>query len=499
MITKQQYLAYVQQGFNRIPLVKQCVADLDTPLSIYLKLANTRNTFLLESVVDGDRSGRYSYIGLPTNTVLQVFENRTQVIQGSGQAQQIIQTHVGNPLDFLESFYATFNVAPIDNLPRFFGGLVGYFGYDSVRYIEPILASGLKQNDLGVPDILLMQTDRFVVIDNLKSSVQIIVLSDPSQLNAYEHGCDMIDEIVHQLRQPIHYPTEQQSTQTQQDIVRSLTQSEFIQRVDQAKRYIAAGDVMQVVLGQRVQKSFPYDALSLYRALRSVNPSPYLFYYHFGDFQVVGSSPEILVRQDYQAEGSTKVTLRPIAGTRPRGINVQQDQCYAQELLADPKEIAEHIMLIDLARNDLGRIAQVGSVQLTEKMVIERYSHVMHIVSNVQANLLPSLSAMNVFKATFPAGTLSGAPKIRAMQIVDELEPTKRGIYGGACGYLSYNGNMDLAIAIRTGVVKNNMLYVQAGAGIVADSNPESEWQETENKARAVLKAAELVEQQNAL
>lgn len=495
MITQEEFLDYANQGFNRIPLVKRCVSDLDTPLSIYLKLANVRNTFLLESVVDGDRSGRYSYIGLPSDIVVEVFDQQTQLIQGCDQNKQVIETFNGNPLDFIESYHAKFKVAPIENIPRFFGGLVGYFGYDSVRYMEPILASSAKPNDLNMPDILLMQTDRFVVIDNVKGSVEIILLSNPFEDYAYQKGCQALNDITHQLRQPLSYPLDKACQS--KPVSRSVSKQDYLKMVNRAKQYIADGDVMQVVLGQRLEKPFPYDALSLYRALRSINPSPYLFYYHFGDFQVVGSSPEILVRQDHRADEPTQVTLRPIAGTRPRGKTDSQDHQFAQDLLADPKEIAEHVMLIDLARNDLGRIAEIGSVQVTEKMVIERYSHVMHIVSNVQASLVSGLSAIDVLKATFPAGTLSGAPKVRAMQIIDELEPTKRGVYGGACGYLSYNDNMDVAIAIRTGVVKDQTLYVQAGAGVVADSNPESEWQETENKARAVIKAAEIVEQES--
>lgn len=493
MITPEQFQELVDQGYNRIPLVSQCYADLDTPLSVYLKLANQQNTFLLESVVGGERSGRYSFIGLPSDVVVEVIEKTSRVFKGRGQSQHLLHEDHGDPLVFIEEFHQQFKVPQIPDMPRFFGGLAGYFGYDSVRYMEPKLETGRKPDDLGIPDILLMLTDRMAIVDSIKGTIQLIVFVNPTDDNAYETGCKELLELKAKLRQPMSVPSCGSSDVT--DIQRSVTKAQFLQIVDKAKEYIAAGDVMQVVLGQRLSRVFEQDALSLYRALRSLNPSPYLFYYDFGHFQVVGSSPEILVRQDKpQDKDYPLVTVRPLAGTRPRGKTASEDEALGQELLADPKEIAEHVMLIDLARNDIGRIAQIGTVDVTEQMIIERYSHVMHIVSNVQGVLKPGLGAMDVLKATFPAGTLSGAPKVRAMEIIDELEPTKRGVYGGACGYLSYNGNMDVAIAIRTGVVKDGVLYVQAGAGVVADSIPEAEWQETENKARAVMRAAELVQ-----
>ncbi|HEX4878462.1 MAG TPA: anthranilate synthase component I [Limnobacter sp.] len=494
-MSKSEFDDLVVQGYNRIPLVARCYADLDTPLSIYFKLANQANTFLLESVIGGERSGRYSFVGLPSRITLKAVENRVEVFQAKpgGQAE-LLETFTGDPLQFVEQYHARFKVPLMAGVPRFFGGLAGYFGYDTVRYMEPRLEKTRKSDDLGIPDILLMLTDRLAVVDNIQGTIQLIVFVDPAQANAYNAGVAELKTLMATLRKPIAIPVSGPAEPT--PIERSMPKAQFFDMVARAKEYIAAGDVMQVVLGQRLSKAFTQDALMLYRALRSLNPSPYLFYYNFGDFQVVGSSPEILVRQDQDdGHAAPVVTLRPIAGTRPRGKTPAEDAALADELLADPKEIAEHVMLIDLARNDVGRIAQTGSVQVTEKMIIERYSHVMHIVSNVQGQLKPGLGAMDVLRATFPAGTLSGAPKVRAMEIIDELEPTKRGVYGGACGYLSFTGTMDVAIAIRTGVVKDGTLYVQAGAGVVADSVAESEWQETENKARAVMRAAELVQQ----
>ncbi|HEY1057535.1 MAG TPA: anthranilate synthase component I [Limnobacter sp.] len=492
-MSRSEFDALVAQGYNRIPLIARCYADLDTPLSIYFKLANQKNTFLLESVVGGERSGRYSFIGLPSSTTIEVVEHRVEVSHTDSHGKRTVtEQFSGDPLAFIEQYHARFKVPPVEGAPRFFGGLAGYFGYDTVRYIEGRLEQSRKADDLGIPDILLMLTDRMAVVDNIKGTIQLIVFVDPAQAHAYEDGVAELKRLMAQLRTPVAIPLSGASEVT--PIEHNLSKDHFFDMVAKAKEYIAAGDVMQVVIGQRLSKKFTQSALSLYRALRSLNPSPYLFYYNFGDFQVVGSSPEILVRQDQQADHQSLITLRPIAGTRPRGKTPEQDLALADELLADPKEIAEHVMLIDLARNDVGRIAQTGSVQVTEKMVIERYSHVMHIVSNVQGVLKPGLSAMDVLRATFPAGTLSGAPKVRAMEIIDELEPTKRGVYGGACGYLSFTGTMDVAIAIRSGVVKDNMLYVQAGAGVVADSVADSEWMETENKARAVMRAAELVQ-----
>ncbi|MFM2407494.1 MAG: anthranilate synthase component 1 [Pseudomonadota bacterium] len=481
-ITQAEFNALAAQGYNRIPLVAETFADLDTPLSLYLKLANQPFSYLLESVQGGERFGRYSFIGLPADTRITVRSKQVTLTTPAGDTTQQVE----NPLDFIEQYQAQFKVAPLSGLPRFTGGLAGYFGYDTIRYIEPRLAKTVKPDAINTPDILLMLTEQLAVIDNLSGKLTFIVYADPAQDDAYAIAHERLRELVAMLRLPIDIPFAPAAPLV-------AAQSEFGEAafkaaVEKAKHYIFDGDIMQVVLSQRMSQPFLAEPLSLYRALRSINPSPYMFYYDMGDHHVVGSSPEILAR----LEGDT-VTVRPIAGTRPRGKNPQHDVDLAAELLADPKELAEHLMLIDLGRNDIGRVAQNGTVKLTDKMVIERYSHVMHIVSNVEAKLKEDLSAMDVLKATFPAGTVSGAAKVRAMEIIDELEPSKRGIYAGAVGYLGFNGDMDVAIALRTAVVKDKMLYVQAGAGIVADSNPDSEWTETQNKARAVLRAAEMV------
>ena len=481
-ITEQEFRALAAQGYNRIPLAVETFADLDTPLSLYLKLANEPFSYLLESVQGGERFGRYSFIGLPADTRITVRGKQVTLTGAQGEATQ----EVANPLDYIEKYRARFKVAPLSGLPRFTGGLAGYFGYDTVRYIEPRLAKTEKKDVIGTPDILLMLTEQLAVIDNLTGKLTFIVYADPAHADAYRDALQRLHELQRSLRQPVQIPD---APQLRRHEARSeFGEAAFKAAVEKSKRYIFDGDIMQVVLSQRMSQPFPASPLSLYRALRSINPSPYMFYYDMGDHHVVGSSPEILAR----LEGDT-VTVRPIAGTRPRGKTPQQDADLATELLADPKELAEHLMLIDLGRNDIGRVAERGTVKLTDKMVIERYSHVMHIVSNVEAKLKEGLSAMDVLKATFPAGTVSGAAKVRAMEIIDELEPTKRGIYAGAVGYLGFNGDMDVAIALRTAVVKDKTLYVQAGAGIVADSVPESEWTETQNKARAVLRAAEMV------
>ncbi|MFM9970291.1 MAG: anthranilate synthase component I [Burkholderiales bacterium] len=475
------------EGYNRIPLVLETFADLDTPLSLYLKLANAPNTYLLESVVGGERFGRYSFIGLPARVLMRVFDRRVEIVQDDA----VIETFEGNPLDFIEDYQRRMRVAPVAGLPRFSGGLTGYFGYETVRYIEPKLAGVKKPDPLGTPDILLLQTEELAVVDNLRGKISLIVHADPSQSDAYSLAQERLRELRLRLRAPIA-PTLQHASSPSESTT-NFAKEDYLAAVARAKQYIFDGDMMQVQIGQRIAKPYTDSPLALYRALRSLNPSPYMYYYDFGGFHVVGASPEILVRQE-RGEHGTTVTIRPLAGTRPRGATPEADKKLAEELLSDPKEIAEHVMLIDLARNDIGRIAQIGTVKVPDQLVIERYSHVMHIVSNVEGMLKPGMSSLDVLRATFPAGTLSGAPKVRAMEIIDELEPEKRGIYGGAVGYLSYQGDMDLAIAIRTGVIKDGVLYAQAAAGIVADSVPESEWQETRNKARALLQAAEQVQ-----
>ncbi len=488
-INQNEFNALAEQGYNRIPLVLETFADLDTPLSLYLKLANQPFSYLLESVQGGERFGRYSIIGLPAKTRIVAHGFTVQVIENNKIIEKFDNT---NALDFVKQFQARFKTPPpnlISNqgLPRFTGGLAGYFGYETIRYIEKRLAHTSKQDKINTPDVLLMVSEEIAVVDNLSGKLYFIVYANPNEANAYENAHQRLSDLVQMLRKTVAIPESAPSVKTQAKS--EFGEENFKAAVKKAQTYILEGDIMQVVLSQRMSQPFSAPPLSLYRALRSLNPSPYMFYYDMGDHHVVGASPEILVRLD-----DGVVTSRPIAGTRPRGKTREQDVAFEHELLADPKERAEHVQLMDLGRNDVGRVAQVGSVKVTDNMMIERYSHVMHIVSNVEGKLKPGLDAIDVLKATFPAGTVSGAPKVRAMEIIDELEPTKRGIYAGAVGYLGFNGDMDVAIAIRTGVIKDNMLYVQAGAGIVADSIPQSEWDETQNKAKAVLRAAELVQ-----
>jgi anthranilate synthase component I len=483
-INQTEFNALASQGYNRIPLVLETFADLDTPLSLYLKLANAPFSYLLESVQGGERFGRYSIIGLPAKIRIVANGFTVQVLADN----KVLETHENtNALDFVKSFQARFKTPPYEGLPRFTGGLAGYFGYETIRYIEKRLAQTNKPDAINTPDVLLMVSEEIAVVDNLSGKLYFIVYANPAETNAYENALARLSDLVQMLRKTVAIPSAAPSTKTQASS--EFGEENFKSAVKKAQQYILEGDIMQVVLSQRMSQEFSAPPLSLYRALRSLNPSPYMFYYDMGDHHVVGASPEILVRLD-----DGMVTSRPIAGTRPRGKTQEQDLALAVELLADPKERAEHVQLMDLGRNDVGRVAQIGTVKVTDNMLIERYSHVMHIVSNVEGKLKPGLDAIDVLKATFPAGTVSGAPKVRAMEIIDELEPSKRGIYAGAVGYLGFNGDMDVAIAIRTGVIKDNMLYVQAGAGIVADSVPQSEWDETQNKAKAVLRAAELVQ-----
>ena len=482
-MTEQEFLGLAAQDYNLIPITAEALSDLDTPLSVYLKLGREPYSYFLESVVGGERFGRYSFIGLPAARRIRVFGN-TVTVEDDGVALETSES--GDPLAFINDYLKRFKVAQMPGLPRFCGGLVGYFGYDTVRYIERRLASTKKTDTLNLPDIVLLLSTELVVFDNLSGKLYFIVYADPKVPNAYRRAQERLAELKRKLRQPIEPPPKSDAA-TASAASSEFGEENFKAAVTRAKQYIFDGDAMQVVLSQRLSQAFDASPLTLYRALRTLNPSPYMFYYNFEDFHVVGASPEILVRLE---QGT--VTLRPIAGTRPRGATPAEDDALATELLADPKERAEHVMLMDLGRNDVGRVAQTGSVKVTDNMIIERYAYVMHIASNVEGKLRPELNAMDVLRATFPAGTVSGSPKVRAMEIIDELEPTKRGVYAGAVGYLGFNGDMDLAIAIRTAVVKNQMLYVQAGAGIVADSVPQSEWQETQNKAKAVLRAAEM-------
>ena len=505
MTTETEFQTLAAQGYNRIPLLAQAFADLETPLSLYLKLTdNAPFSFLLESVVGGERFGRYSFIGLPARTFLRSSgfgaQARTEVVTDGA----VVETSDRNPLDFIADYQSRFKVALRPGLPRFCGGLAGYFGYDVVRYIEKKLEATCPPDELHCPDILLLQCEELAVIDNLSGKLHLIVYADPALPDAYARGTARLASLKAQLNQAVRVP--QVVPGPAQPAQRDFAKADYLAAVLRAKELIAGGDFMQEQVGQRIKKPYTAAPMSLYRALRSLNPSPYMYYYNFSgasvdasaDFHVVGASPEILVRQESvtAADGpATKVTIRPLAGTRPRGATPELDLAAEAELVGDPKERAEHVMLIDLARNDIGRIAQTGTVKVTDAFCVERYSHVMHIVSNVEGVLNAGMRNMDVLRATFPAGTLTGAPKVHAMELIDQLEPTKRGIYGGACGYLSYAGDMDVAIAIRTGIVKNQTLYVQAAAGVVADSVPEMEWAETEHKARALLRAAELVEQ----
>jgi anthranilate synthase component I len=503
VITELEFKSLAQQGFNRIPLIAEAFADLETPLSLYLKLAHAkgggRNSFLLESVVGGERFGRYSFIGLPARVLLRSRGFGKDAVTEVVRDGDVVETHHGNPLDFVEAYQKRFKVALRPGLPRFCGGLAGYFGYDTVRHIEKKLEASCPTDTLHCPDILLLQCEELAVIDNLSGKLYLIVYADPAQPEAFSNAKKRLRELKEQLKYSVSAPQVKPSQGFPAE--REFAKGDYIAAVERAKELIAAGDFMQVQVSQRIKKRFNESPLSLYRALRSLNPSPYMYYYNFsgadgkgGDFHVVGASPEILVRQEATAEGQ-KVTIRPLAGTRPRAADPERDKAVEQELVNDPKERAEHVMLIDLARNDIGRIAKTGSVKVTEAFAVERYSHVMHIVSNVEGILNEGMSSIDVLKATFPAGTLTGAPKVHAMELIDQLEPNKRGLYGGACGYLSYAGDMDVAIAIRTAIVKDQVLYVQAAAGVVADSVPELEWKETEAKARAILRASELVEE----
>jgi anthranilate synthase component 1 len=495
-MTAQEFAALAAQGYTRIPVVRELLADCETPLSAYLKLAAGPYSYLLESVHGGEKWGRYSIIGLPCTCRMRVYGYRVEVVTDG----EVTESHeVADPLRFVEEFQARYRIPELPDLPVFHGGLVGYFGYDCVRYVESRLRDSTPEDKLGTPDVLLMVSEEVLVFDNLAGSLRLIVNADPTREDAYESAQQRLDELAATLRQPTPAPAPIDLRAANAEVARAvIPESEFrsdfsIEEyeagVERIKEYVLAGDVMQVVPSQRFSVPFSEPPIDLYRALRNLNPSPYMYFLDLEDFHIVGSSPEILARLQQGV-----VTVRPIAGTRHRGKDEAEDLALEQELLADPKECAEHLMLIDLGRNDVGRIAETGSVELTDKMVVEKYSHVMHIVSNVTGRLQADKTTVDVLRAALPAGTLSGAPKIRAMEIIDELEPVKRGVYGGAVGYISWQGDMDTAIAIRTAVIKDDTLYIQAGGGVVADSVPRLEYQETMNKARAVFRAAAMVQ-----
>ena len=488
MISKNDFNKLAKKGYNRIPLMCEVLADLDTPLSTYTKICNFPYSYLFESVEGGEKWGRYSIIGLPAKKIISVTGEKIKITENS---KLIDEYNTSDPLKEIEKIQQSYKVAQIEGMPRFSGGLVGYFGYETIRYIEPKLNKNNKEDPIGSPDILLMVSDEVVVFDNLSGKLFIIVHADPKKNDAYSNALQRLDDISGMLRDNQNNKSQSDNSRdvNENDFVSGFTQKNYEKAVDTIKNYIVNGDAMQVVLSQRLSIPFQSKPINLYRALRSLNPSPYMYFLDLEDFQIVGSSPEILVRLE-----DNIVTVRPIAGTRPRGETKSEDLALEKDLLGDPKELAEHLMLIDLGRNDLGRVADMGSVNLTDKMIIERYSHVMHIVSNVTGELKKGMNAMDVLRSTFPAGTVSGAPKIRAMEIIDELEPVKRGVYSGAVGYISWNGNMDTAIAIRTAVIKNKTLHIQVGAGIVADSIPKNEWDETMNKGRAIFKAVSLAE-----
>ncbi len=498
-MTEAEFRKLAAQGYTKIPVVAEARADLYTPLAVYAKLANGPFTYLLESVVGGERFGRYSFVGLACAERIEARGTTVRRLLRDARGADVCLEKLedADPKAYARAWLKRQRVAPAPPALKFSGGLVGYFGYETVRHIEPRALGREKADVLGTPDMLLLVSDELAVIDNVMGKLYFVVYADPQQADALGAARVRLDRLRSGMLRPLPDSMVLGAAALRRESPATLectfTEAKFLEAVERAKQYIHAGDVMQVQISQRTSRRFDAHPLELYRAVRGLNPSPYMFYFDFEDHHVVGASPEILVR----LAGDT-VTLRPIAGTRPRGASAEADARAAEELLADPKERAEHVMLIDLGRNDVGRVAATGSVKVTDKMVIERYSHVMHIVSNVEGRIAPGLDALDVLRASFPAGTVTGAPKVRAMQIIDELEQVKRGVYSGAVGYLGFNGDMDLAIAIRTAVVKNGVLHVQAAAGIVADSDPRAEWQETHHKARALLRAAEIASSEGA-
>ena len=474
---------------KKIPISLELLADMETPLSVYKKLANKPFSYLFESVEGGDKWARYSLIGLPSSRVIKIYQNKIQISKDGKIEEEIVSP---DPLKFLEDYQENIKVKLNNNLPKFIGGLVGYFGYDCIRYIEAKLSNPKLPDPLGTPDALFMVSEEVAVFDNLNNKLHLIILSESESEADISKAQERLKVLSDELLNPLTNETFGKIGEpaTEDDFVSGFGEKEFKETVEQVKEYIKAGDVMQVVCSQRMSVPFTANPIELYRSIRHLNPSPYLYYLNLEEFHIVGSSPEILARLE-----DGEVTVRPIAGTRRRGKDKEDDLAMEKDMVNDPKEIAEHLMLIDLGRNDIGRIAEPGTVKVTQKFGIERYSHVMHMVSNIRANLKEGLNAMDVFRATFPAGTLSGAPKIRAMEIIDEIEPVKRGIYGGAVGYFSWQGNMDMAITIRTAIIKDEVLYVQAGGGFVADSDPELEWKESLNKGRAIFKAVEMVQE----
>lgn len=485
------FTSLARQG-NLIPVYKEILGDSETPVSAFLKLTK-RPAFLLESVTGGEKWARYSFLGIdPAMTI--TFSGRRGEIASNGRRSSV---EAEDPLVIIKDILSRYRPVEIEGLPRFSGGLVGYIGYDVVKCFERV--PDLGKPALGMPDLFLMLTDTLLIFDNLKQTIKVVCNvhlegSDPRE--AYDEAGRRIESIIGELTSSrispsalLRLPAAGPGQANVKKFGSNFQKEAFLDAVVQAKEHVLAGDVVQVVLSQRFETEAAVPPFELYRALRVINPSPYMYYLDIGDAQLVGSSPEILVRLEEEA-----ITLRPIAGTRKRGLTEEEDRQLEEDLRRDPKEVAEHIMLVDLGRNDVGRVAEIGSVQVTELMKVERYSHVMHLVSNVEGTLKKGLDAFDVFRACFPAGTVTGAPKVKAMEIIEELEPTARGPYAGSVGYFSYSGNMDICITIRTLLVKNGKIYVQAGAGIVADSAPENEYAETVNKAMAMMRAVDFFE-----
>lgn len=487
-MTEQAFAALRAAGYTHTILRRKMLADTLTPVALYQRLGAGRYSYLLESIEGGARWGRFSVVGLPTDEWITAKDGTVRYYY---RDKQLIEEVRENPLDWLRRFHRSFRVAGIPEDLPFAGGLVGYFGYDSIAYIEKRLAKRPQNDPLDLPDILFVVSEAIVVMDNLRGEANILVLAALSGKDAYKRAEARMEEITARLAQPFSVPMLELHPPRADAFNPCYEMGEdgYKEAVRRIKEYVAAGDVMQVVPSQRMSVPYTRDPFDLYRALRITNPSPYMYLLDMGDHQIVGSSPEILAR----AEGR-RVTVRPIAGTRRRGKTAEEDRKLATELLADEKERAEHTMLIDLGRNDIGRVCIPGTVKITETMTIEHYSHVMHIVSNVEGEMRGDVDALDVFTATFPAGTLTGASKVRAMEVIDALELSRRGVYGGAVGYWSFRGDMDLAIAIRTGLIKSGRLYVQAGGGIVHDSDPDAEWQETLNKLGALINAASMLQ-----
>jgi len=483
--SKNEFCRLARCG-NLVPVYREILADMETPVSAFRKIDDGKTAFLLESIEGGEKWARYSFLG---SGPARLFRSRGQdyeiwfdgTLEESGKAT--------DPLMKLRELMAAYQPVEIDDLPRFSGGAVGYLGYDMIRFIEDLPDS--NPAEINGWDACFMFTERLLIFDNVQQKIKLVCNihlqegEDPA--GGYQRAQDQIEQMLLQLRQPLPYPTQERHNDGEQELVANFKRDDFKAAVECCKEYIRAGDIFQVVISQRFSGKLQSDPFDIYRALRTINPSPYMFFLRFGESIIVGASPEVLVRKE-----GDQVDVRPIAGTLPRGKTTAEDLALEQQLLADPKERAEHIMLVDLGRNDVGRVAVGGCVEVTELMTIERYSHVMHIVSNVRGKLRPEFDSFDVFRAAFPAGTLSGSPKIRAMEIIDELEPVRREVYGGAVGYFSFNGNMDLAIAIRTLQIEKDRFYLQAGAGIVADSDPEMEYEETLNKARGVKRAIEM-------